>query len=314
MGRSIVIGVFCYNRAAKLKVCIEALLKNPECSSLDIVFFSDGFKTHADKHSVMEVRDYIEAIVGFRNVTKQFREQNFSTGPNFEAGLKYLGSNYDEFIVIEDDLVVSPNYIKYMIDALQFYKREKSVFCITGYVFPLTISDYAFDTVVYKRFCSYGWASWSDRLVSVKWDEVELRKLLYNSKGFTSRLNQEGNDLIRMLKKQLSGKISTWDIQMQVHVAENRLKVIYPAVSKVTNIGFDSESTNTFGINYLTTPLDSGSQRTFNFCHADLINFNLQSQIKKPYSLKALVIRKLINECIAYTNKLKRVMKLPLLT
>ena len=38
------IGVFCYKRASKLKESMEALLKNPECANLEIVFFSDGYK------------------------------------------------------------------------------------------------------------------------------------------------------------------------------------------------------------------------------------------------------------------------------
>ena len=60
-----------------------------------------------------------------------------------------------------------------------------------------------------------------------------------------------------MLKKQINGTISTWDIQMQVHVVQQELKVIYPVISKAKNIGFDNESTNTFGIDYLQTPQDN---------------------------------------------------------
>jgi glycosyltransferase involved in cell wall biosynthesis len=301
MERSIVIGVFCYNRAAKLRRCVEALLRNPECSSLDIVFFSDGFKTQADKAAVLEVRNYIESLVGFKNVIKHFREQNFSTGPNFEVGLRYLTSNYDEFIIVEDDLV----------DALEFYKSEQSVFCITGYVFPLKLHEYAFDTVVYKRFCSYGWAGWSNRLSTVIWNNDLLKQMSHDSRGFKRRLNREGWDLGRMLTKQVSGKISTWDIQMQTHVAVNRLKVIYPVLSKVINIGFDNESTNTFGINYLVTPIDPGITRTFKFCHAEMISSELQSQLKKPYGLKQLIFRKVINECIAFSKRIKRVLYHP---
>jgi hypothetical protein len=126
------------------------------------------------------------------------------------------------------------------------------------------------------------------------------------SPGFKKRLNAEGYDLVRMLKKQISGVISTWDIQLQTHVAENRLKVIYPVLSKVSNIGFDEESTNTYGINYLITPIDKGIKRSFKYCTADYIVPELQAQIKKPYGLKALITRKLINEFIKATNKVKK--------
>lgn len=302
----IIIGVFCYNRANKLKRCIDALLKNPECPNMDIVFFSDGYKGERDKAGVLETREYINSITGFKSVIKHFRERNYSTGPNFIEGLTFLSNNYEQFIIVEDDLIVTPNYIKFLTDGLAFYKNEKSVFCITAYVFPVQAADYSYDSIIYKRFCSYGWGGWADRFTNVIWDHQQLQDLMGTSPGFSRRLNAEGYDLVRMLKKQINGKISTWDVQLQVHVAENRLKVVYPIISKVNNIGFDEESTNTFGIDWLQTPIDDGTKREFKFCDENLIIPDLQKQIKKPFSLKSLVTRKLINTFIKATNQVKK--------
>lgn len=285
---------------------MEALLKNPECGSMDIVFFSDGYKQETDKDAVLEVRRYIDTIEGFRSVIKHYRESNLSTGPNFQEGLTFLSNNYDEFIIVEDDLIVSPNYLKYLLDGLGFYRKDDAVFCITAYVFPINYKQYPYDTIVYKRFCSYGWAGWADRFKNIVWDKQALNNLMNTSPGFKKRLNAEGYDLVRMLKKQISGVISTWDIQMQTHVAENRLKVIYPVLSKVTNVGFDEESTNTYGINYLITPVDNGIKRNFKFCPSDYVVPELQTQIKKPYGLKSLIFRKLINEFLKLTNRIKK--------
>ncbi len=301
-----IIGVFCYKRAAKLKVSIEALLQNPECANLDIIFFADGYKGEKDKQGVLETRSYIDSLTGFKNVYKHYRDKNFSTGPNFHTGLTYLSNNYDRFIIVEDDLVVTPNYIKYLLDGLDFYKNEKSVFCITGFAFPLKIGSYPYDTIIANRFCSYGWASWSDRVKHVVWDKAGLAKILNTSPNFKSRLNKEGMDLYRMVKKEIDGTISTWDIQMQVHVSENQFKVVYPIISKGTNIGFDQESTNTFGIDYLQTPQDPGTKREFKFCPADTIEPSLQKQLKKPYTLPVLAKRKILNDLIKLGSKFKK--------
>src|SRR3954463_12896007 len=128
MKEKTIIGVFCYKRAAKLKASMEALLKNPECSAMDVIFFCDGPKGEQDTNGVMETRAYIDSLTGFRNIYKHFREKNVSTGPNFRAGLTHLFSNYEQFIVVEDDLVVSPNYISYMLQALDAYRNAPSVF------------------------------------------------------------------------------------------------------------------------------------------------------------------------------------------
>ncbi len=193
-----------------------------------------------------------------------------------------------------------------MLDALDFYRNKKSVFCITGFCFPLKTNGYPYDTFIHNRFSSYGWASWSDRVKEVIWDKTELRHLMKTSPGFKKRLEQEGLDLYRMLIKQIKGVISTWDIQMQVHVSENRLKVVYPVMAKGLNIGFDNESTNTFGIDYLKSPQDDGNKRIFNFCDVELKDPYLIRQIKKPYNLPALATRKIINTLIKLTAQVKR--------
>lgn len=300
-----IIGVFCYNRASKLKRSMEALLKNPECADMDIVFFADGYKGEKDKQGVLDTRAYIDSLTGFRNIYKHYRDKNFSTGPNFHTGLSFLANNYDRFIIVEDDLVVTSNYVKFLLNALDFYKGQKSVFCVTGFAFPLKLGNYPYDTIIANRFCSYGWASWGDRVKNVVWHKEGLTEISNNSQGFKKRLNREGMDLYRLVKKEINGTISTWDIQMQVHVSEHRLKVVYPIISKGTNIGFDQESTNTFGIDYLQTPQDPGTKREFKFCNVDIIEPYLQKQLKKPYSLPSLVKRKVLNTLIKIGSQLK---------
>ena len=304
MNDKTIIAVFCYKRAAKLQRSIEALLKNPECAGMEVVFFCDGPKGEQDYMGVMQTRHYIDNLTGFKQIHKQYREKNISTGPNFQQGITWLCNNYDRFIVVEDDLVVSPNYISYLLQALNFYHEEASVFCITGFCFPLQLKDYQYHTTMHTRFCSYGWASWSNKVKHVQWSKESLKDKL-SSAGFTSALNEEGKDLSRMVVKQVNGTISTWDIQMQVHVASYRLKVVYPILSKTYNIGFDQESTNTFGIDYLKTIVDEGTNNSFSFCPADLIVLSLQSQLRKPYSFPALASRKIINTFIKYTNKIR---------
>jgi uncharacterized protein (DUF736 family) len=304
MNKKTIIAVFCYKRAAKLKRSVEALLQNPECASMDVVFFCDGPKGENDYDGVMHTRAYIDKLTGFKNIFKHYREKNLSTGPNFKLGITWLCENYDQFIVVEDDLVVTPNYISYLLQALDFYRNAAPVFCVTGFCFPIDVKDYQYDTIVHKRFCSYGWASWSNRVKHVQFDKEALQQIL-EQKDFTKRLNSEGQDLSRMVVKQINGTISTWDIQMQVHVANNQLRVVYPVISKGHNIGFDEESTNTFGVDYLKTTLDDGTQSSFTFCPANEEHPGLQKLLRKPYSLPALATRKIMNTVIKYTSKPK---------
>lgn len=300
-----IIAVFCYKRAAKLKASMEALLKNPECADMEIVFFSDGAKSEKDQAGVEATRAYVNSLTGFKKVHKQFREMNLSTGPNFHQGILWLCANYDQFIVVEDDLTVTPNYLRYMLDALNFYRAEKQIFNVSGYAFTLKHDGYPYDTLMHERFSCYGWGSWSDRVRNVVWDTAQLQNFAAD-KDLKAVLDREGMDLHRILKKQLAGTISTWDIQMQVHVARNRMKVVYPVVSKTSNIGFDNESTNQFGVDFLRTVTDTGEQRVFRFCPAESWEPSLVKQLRKPFSFPALAARKIINTVIKLTDTGKK--------
>ncbi len=77
-------------------------------------------------------------------------------------------------------------------------------------------------------------------------------------------------------------------------------------ISKVKNIGFDNESTNTFGYDYLKTPIDDSKKQEFNFCSINTIEPAIQQQLRKPYELRALATRKIINTMIKLTAQVKK--------
>ncbi len=62
MSYKTVIAVFCYKRVTKLKASMDALLKNPECADMDIIFFCDGHKNNGDVQGVLDTRAYINSL------------------------------------------------------------------------------------------------------------------------------------------------------------------------------------------------------------------------------------------------------------
>jgi Glycosyl transferase family 2 len=301
-----IIAVFCYKRTEKLKESIGALLTNPEAADSEIIFFCDGYKGEADKDGVLSTRAFIDGLTGFKKIYKMYRPENFGIHKNFSNGLTYLSANHDSFIVVEDDVVVSDNFLRFMNDGLAFYKDQKSIFAITGFCFPLkNIERYEYDSAIHWRMCVYGWASWSDRVRNVKFSNEDLSHIVKNSPGFKARLNKEGHDLYRLVQKQFKGNISTWDVQVQVYVSENGKKVVYPVKSKTSNIGFDDQSSHTSGVNFLETTMDTSHKRAFIFCNEDILNETIIDQLRGPYKLPELIRRKLINESVKLGTKLK---------
>ena len=129
--------IFCYKRKAHLERLIASLLLNQEAYESDLVIFSDGARGDRDANEVEEVRHYIRGIKGFKSVKINCRDSNYGLSLSIISGVTELFQVYSDLIVLEDDLVVSPFFLRYMNDALIKYEAEESVICIHGYRYPI---------------------------------------------------------------------------------------------------------------------------------------------------------------------------------
>ena len=64
--------------------------------------------------------------------------------------------------MLEDDLVTSPYFLKFMNEALDFYKNEKKVWHISGWNYPIKY-DGQEDVFLWRTMNCWGWATWADR-------------------------------------------------------------------------------------------------------------------------------------------------------
>jgi GT2 family glycosyltransferase len=117
--------LFVYNRPWHTKQTVEALQKNELATSSKLIVFSDGPQNNHEAHLVHEVRYYIANIHGFKSVYIVEREKNWGLADNIVDGVNQVISEYGRIIVMEDDLETSPYFLRFMNEALEFYKDEK---------------------------------------------------------------------------------------------------------------------------------------------------------------------------------------------
>ena len=95
-------------------------------------------------------------------------------------------NKYGKIIVLEDDLLTSPYFLKFMNEGLNFYEKEEKVGCIHGYVYP--VKGELPKTFFLKDPGCLGWATWKRG-----WElfEHDGRKLLIelNKRNLTSEFN-----------------------------------------------------------------------------------------------------------------------------
>ena len=270
--------VFAYNRKYHLEMTINALLTNKESNFSDLYIFCDGPKS-IDQNDVLEVRNYVKSIIGFNKIHINYRDENHGLAKNVISGLNYIFSIHEKAIIIEDDIVVSDSFLKFMNDLLNEYREEKKIFSISGYNYPIKISQkYLYDIYFFERFSSWGWATWKDRWNEINFD-LNSNELIFNNKKLQNQFQKGGKDLYYMLLDQVNNKINSWAIRVAYHCFKEKYLNIYPINTKVNNIGHDNSGTH-------CSTSNKWSIVTFNISSKGLLPPKIQTNKKISRKLK----------------------------
>ena len=247
---------FVYNRPEHTKRTIESLQKTLGACESELLIYSDGAKLDADKEKVSTVRDYLNTIDGFKSIIIIKREHNFGLANSVISGVGEVLKIHNSVIVLEDDLNFSKNFLLFMNTALKEFQNVENVFSISGYNFPIDIpKDYKENIYLSPRASSWGWATWKDRWEKADWSVSDFKSFI-NNKSKTEEFNKGGNDLTRMLKNQVEGKIDSWAIRWSYAHYKNKAYCVYPVKSKVQNIGTDSSGLHSITTNKFFVDLD----------------------------------------------------------
>lgn len=234
--------LFVYNRLEHTIKTVSALQKNEYAELSDLFVFADGQKGEHDKVEVQSVRDYIKMIQGFRTVNIIERQGNFGLARNIISGVSLIVNERGKIIVLEDDLVTSRYFLKYMNDALEFYENEPQVMQISGYLYPIC-RDGLPETFFLRSTECWGWATWKDRWVC--FDRNPEKLLAEFSVEDIYRFNYEDTaEFWLQVTDNLAGRIYTWGIFWYATVFKMNGLVLYPSNSMTNNIGFDGSGVN----------------------------------------------------------------------
>lgn len=231
------IALFVYNRPWHTQQTIEALQKNELAEQSELFIFSDGAKNDSDSDMVEAVRAYIKTISGFKNIVITEKEKNCGLANSIIDGVTNTINKYGKIIVIEDDLVTSPLFLKFVNDALDQYQDEKQVGMIHAHIYNISNLPELFFT--YKAGC-IGWGTWADRWEKVNFNGEQLLSEIVNNNLVKKFDVNYSYSYTKMLKDQIQGKNSSWAIRVYASFLLNNLLTFYPGQSLVQHIGFDT--------------------------------------------------------------------------
>ncbi len=272
--------IFVYNRLAHTMQAVESLKRNNLASKSYLHIFSDGAKP-GQEYEVARVREYLDGITGFAGVHIYPSPVNMGCASSVISGVSRMMKEHETVIAVEDDLVVSPNFLDYMNAALDYYKN-KNVWAIAGWGIDLHFDPNDASDVHYSpRGECWGWATWRKRWENVDWavsDYATFQRL--GTHCFS--LNEGGGDLSRLLDLQMAGKIDSWVIRWCYAQHKAKMLTVYPRLSKAINIGF--YGTHQKGDLGYPVTLDDTNRTTFNFAGDITINEDIHRQFMYYYS------------------------------
>jgi hypothetical protein len=235
------IAFFAFNRPAHTARTLTALAKNAEAINTDLHIFVDGPRDDNERTLVAEVLRVASAARGFRNVEIHPSTSNRGLYLSITGGVTQLMVNASRVIVIEDDILVSSSFLKYMNNALEYYADDPRIGSIHGYAPPIEdLPDFFF----LRGGDCWGWATWTDRWALFNSDAHHILKALVRRGELQEFSTSQGIQNLRHLIRRSRNRNQSWAAHWNASLfLESRL-TLHPGTSFVQNIGNDGTGTH----------------------------------------------------------------------
>jgi len=234
--------LFVYNRPHHTLRTLEALAQNHLASESELIVFCDGPKPNADSNTIKAIEE-VRATIKERQWCKKviIYESNINKGlaDSIVSGVTEVINNYGKIIVLEDDIVTSKGFLKYMNESLTLYENEEDIMHIGSYLPKTNRYNTLPETFLSRYMSCWGWATWKASWQKANWNTEFLYEQIADPK-VRYEFNLEGAlDFHTQLEENLNGSIKTWAIKWFASVFLNSGLCLYPKKSLSKNIGFD---------------------------------------------------------------------------
>lgn len=287
--------IFAFNRVDVIQTLVKTLQANPEAKDSDVYVFVDGARPNkeGEAEKVKQVQEYVKTIGGFKSLQYKFSETNKKLAPSIIAGVSEVVEKHGRCIVLEDDLILSTNFLAWMNQCLNEYKDNKDVFQISGFTpSVLKKGEDLGDVLFTGKAHSWGWATWRDRWEQVDWDMTYWDEFS-NSKQMQKAFATIGNEMPGLLFAHKAGKKSTWWARFCYSQFVLGKLTAYPMRSKVINEGFTGEATHCNVYNTYKVDFDKTGKREFVLPNVAKTDKKLQKRFFSYYTFWSRVDRQI---------------------
>lgn len=242
--------VFAYKRPQLLARTLDSLSANALAAESQLFVYCDGPKPNAsgsEREAIKEVERIARAAKGFADVSVRTSEGNKGLSRSVIDGVTELVVKYGKVIVVEDDVLLSPHFLRFMNDALIAFEHDDRVCSVGSW-------NYFADPVRLKGnfFLRYpdsiAWATWQRSWRSFEQDGKALLHGL-REKDLLRVLDADGmvDYFSSMLRDQVEGRVDSWAIRWTANAVLNGSLTYFPRVSLAKHMGTGADATHETG-------------------------------------------------------------------
>lgn len=295
-----------FNRPEPLRKAFAAIR---EYQPTKLFLIQDGArieKKESDTKLINECRDIVSKVDWDCDVVKIYSDKNLGCGFRIYSGVKEAFEYVDRLAIIEDDIVCSPSFFKFVEDLLERYKDDEHIQMISGMnqmgIYERTPYDYVFTS---WGGSIWGWATWKrvwDTFeYGLSWMNSSYEKETIFSSSATPRMSNMLSTLASDLNFKLNAKhsLSAWSGLFGFSAFLYSRLCIVPKYNLTANIGLTADSTHaTDNIELLPKKV----RRLFNMKTYEL-NFPLHHP---KYMIDDRIFTKLQGKSLNPTNLMER--------
>jgi hypothetical protein len=237
------IALFLYNRPSHTQLVLESLSHCRRIDECVLRLYCDGPKRSEDAEQVAQTRAIAREWAHRLNAEVIERESNLGLAQSIVKGVSELCNSHGRVIVVEDDFLLSPFFLDYMLSSLDRYASEPTVYQISGYMYPIRHAAKP-DAFFLPLTTTWGWATWSRAWKVFDWSAPQANELLRDP-DVRRRFNLNNvYPYAEMLERRLRDENDSWGILFWWAVFNAQGLVLHPRKSLVWNGGFDQSGTH----------------------------------------------------------------------
>lgn len=268
----IAIVVVAFKRPSHLFNVLDALQEHNH--NYPVKIFIDGARNESEVALVRETATVAKQF-SYRhpyNVEISESDENLGLSRSIKRSIQKTFSEFEFVIVLEDDIVISQDFLPFMEKAAIEYKFKETVYQISGFNYFSFMSGSRKLSSHFSPFVtSWGWGTWRDRW-TVYDDNHDVWSDYFSS--FTKRMRFDClGGFYNQLLRNFNGELKTWAVFWYASVFKQNGLVLYPNRSLVENIGFDGSGENCGKVHSNSTVLD------INNCKSQEITFPTKIKI-----------------------------------